>query len=84
MTETVKLRKFKALVNEKGLDDWGDFSSTFTVDELVKGKIYTQADQRNYDAHGRSMKPFFVDDNGCSRDIMTALKNGIVEEIFED
>ncbi len=78
-----KLRKFRALVDEKGLDDWADFSSTFTVDVLIKGKIYTQADQSEYDEMGRNSKPFFVDDNGCSNDIEYMLKNKKVEEVFD-
>lgn len=79
----MELRKFRALVNEKGLDDFGFSGITFEVDQLQKDKIYTQADQRFYDEHGRNSKPFFVDDNGCSIDIENALKNRIVEEIFE-
>lgn len=79
----MKLRKFKALVNEKGLDDIGMSGLTFEVDQLVKGKIYTQADQRFYDEHGRKSKPFFIDDNGCSRDIECMIKNGKVKEIVD-
>jgi len=77
-----KLRKFKALVNEKGIDDGGVASFTFVVDQLIKDKIYLQADQRFYDDLGKKSKPFFVDDNGCSRDIEHMLKSGKVEEIF--
>ena len=79
----MKLRKFKALVHETGLDDGGGFSFTFRVDQLVEGKIYTQADQRYYDKAGRNSPPFFVDSNGCSRDIANMLRKNIVEEIFE-
>lgn len=79
----IKLRKFRALVNEMGVDDGGDYSFTFGVDQLVKGRIYTQADQRNYDENGRNSKPFFVDDNGCSRDIEDMLREGVVEEVFK-
>lgn len=75
------LRKFKALVSEKGLDDFGASGMTFEVDQLVKGKIYTQADQRFYDERGRNSAPFFVDDNGCSRDIASMLKSGKIVEI---
>ena len=81
MKTEIKLRKFRALINEKGLDDGGVASFTFEVDQLIKGKIYTQADQRNYDEHGRNSKPFFVDDNGCSRDIERSIKQGIIEEV---
>lgn len=80
---SVKLRKFRALVNEKGLDDGGVASFTFEVDQLIKGDIYIQADQRYYDEHGRKSKPFFVDDNGCSRDIEHMIQTGKVEEIFD-
>lgn len=79
----MKLRKFRAKVNEKGLDDGGVASFTFKVDQLIKGKIYTQADQRFYDENGKNSKPFFVDDNGCSRDIDFMLKTDKVEEVFE-
>ena len=79
----MKLRKFKSLVNEKGLDDGGVASFVFEVDQLIEGKIYTQADQRHYDERGRNSQPFFVDDNGCSRDIAYMLKNKLVEEVFE-
>lgn len=78
----MKLRKFRALVNEKGLDDFGFSGHTFKVDQLIKDKIYTQADQSNYDEHGRNSPPFFVDDNGCSRDISSMLKSGKIEEVF--
>lgn len=79
-----KLRKFRCLINERGLDDIGFSGMTIEVDELVKGKIYEEADRTKYDSHGRNSKPFFVDDNGCSRDIMYMLKNKFVEEIYED
>lgn len=79
----IKLRKFRSLIGETGLDDFGASGLTFETDQLVKGKIYTQADQRFYDEHGRNSKPFFVDDNGCSRDIEFMLKNKYVEEVFE-
>lgn len=79
-----KLRKFKSLINEKGRDDFGASGMTFEVDELIKDKIYIQADQSRYDAHGRNSAPFFVDDNGCSRNIQHMLDKGYIEEIFED
>jgi hypothetical protein len=76
-----KLRKFKALVNEKGRDDFGMSGITFEVDQLVKGRIYTQVDQSLYDKRGRDSDPFFVDDNGCSRDIKDMLIEGNVIEL---
>lgn len=79
----MKLRKFKSLVNETGLDDLGASRITFEVDQLIKDKIYIQADQSNYDERGRNMSPFFVDDNGCSRDIAKSIKDNIVIEVFE-
>jgi len=79
-----RLRQFKALINEKGLDDFGSSGMTFEVDQLIKDKIYEEADRSKYDSHGRNSKPFFVDDNGCSRDIRYMLDKGYVEEIFED
>jgi hypothetical protein len=78
----MKLRKFKAVVNEKGLCDFGASGRTLEANHLIEGKIYKQADQRFYDETGRNSKPFFVDDNGCSRDIEQLIKKGIIEEIF--
>lgn len=79
-----KLRKFRSLINETGLDDVGFSGMTIRVDQLIKGKIYEEADRSKYDAHGRRSAPFFVDDNGCSRDIQHMLDNEYIEEIFED
>jgi hypothetical protein len=39
------------------IDDYGFSGMTFEVDQLIKGKIYTQADQRFYDNHGRNSPP---------------------------
>jgi hypothetical protein len=77
------MRKFKALVSETGLDDFGASGMTFRVDQLVKGRIYTQEDTTNWDAAAKRSAPFFVDDNGCSRNIERSLKEGIIEEVFE-
>jgi hypothetical protein len=79
----MKLRKFISNVNEKGFDDGGVASFTFEVDQLIKGKVYRQADTTFYDENGRNSKPFFVDDNGCSRDIESMLKSNKITEIFE-
>jgi len=78
----MKLRKFKVLVGETGLDDFGASGQTFGVNQLVVGKVYTQADQTYYDENGRNAAPFFVDDNGCSRDIKQMLREGKVIEVF--
>jgi hypothetical protein len=83
MEEEIKLRKFRALSSERGFDDFGASGLTFEVDQLVKGRVYIEADRRRYDETGRNSKPFFVDDNGCCRDIADMIKSGIVEEIFE-
>ena len=79
----MKLRKFKSLISKKGLDDFGASGLTFEVDQLVKDKIYIEADRSVYDESGRNSAPFFVDDNGCSVDIAKALKENIVIEVFE-
>jgi 5'-nucleotidase len=79
-----RLRQLKSLINEKGRDDFGASGMTFEVDQLIKDKVYEEADRSKYDAHGRNKKPFFVDDNGCSRDIQFMLDKGYIEEIFED
>jgi len=76
----MKLRKFKSLVNEKGRDDIGMSGMTFEVDQLVKGRIYTQADESKYCEVSYKREPFFVDDNGCSRNIKDMLReNKIIE-----
>jgi len=76
-----KPRKFEALVSEQGLDDIGMSGRTIRVDQLVKGRMYAQADQRNYDAAGGASPPFFVDDIGCSRNISDMLKSKKIKEI---
>ena len=75
-----KFRKFRALISERGLDDFGASGLTFEVDQLIKGKIYIEEDQTFYD---RLSLPFFVDDNGCARDIKHMLETKQVEEVFE-
>jgi len=76
------MRKFKALKSEKGRDDFGASGITFEVDQLIEGKIYTQQDTTYWDERAKRSAPFFVDDNGCSRDIDYCLKKGIITEIF--
>jgi hypothetical protein len=78
----MKLRKIKALINEEGLDDFGYSGHTFTVDQLIKDKIYTQADTTYYEERVRN-HVFFIDDNGCARDIEEMIKNKKVVEIFD-
>lgn len=77
----MKLRKFKALVSEKGKDDFGASGIVFEVDQLIKGNIYEQADERNYCEVSYKRQPFFVDDNGCSRDIEEMLKSNKIIEL---
>jgi hypothetical protein len=49
---------------------------------LIKGKVYTQADLQNYErVSKRTPASFFVDDNGCSRDIEELLKEKKIVEI---
>jgi hypothetical protein len=66
-----QLRKFKSLVNEKGYDYTGSCGTTITIYKLVKDYIY------------ESNQPFFVDDDGCPRDIKDMLKSKKVIEIYE-
>lgn len=80
----MKLRKFRALVNEKGKDDLGFSGITFEVDQLIEGNIYLEQDTTYWDQHAKNSPPFFVDDNGCSRNIKDSLKEGIIEEIFDE
>jgi hypothetical protein len=77
------MRKFKALKGEKGMDDFGASGMTFEVDQLVEGKIYKQQDTEYWDDRAKRSAPFFVDDNGCSRDIADCIKKGIIVEVFE-
>lgn len=77
------MRKFRALISEKGLDDFGASGITFEVDQLIEGKIYKQQDTTYWDEHAKRSAPFFVDDNGCSRNIEKCIKNGIIIEVFE-
>jgi hypothetical protein len=78
----MELRKFRALVSERGLDDFGASGITFEVDELIKGEIYTQADESRYCKVNYERTPFFVDNNGCSRDIEYCIENKIIEEVL--
>ena len=73
-----KLRKFVALVNETGLDDFFAAGLTFRVDQLIEGNIYEEADQDYYD---HKSAPFFVDDNGCARNIANMLSEGKIGEM---
>jgi hypothetical protein len=75
------MRNFKSVLNEKGLDDFGLSGITFKVDQLTIGKIYKEQDTTYWDKSAKKSKPFFVDDNGCSRNIDECLKQGIIEEI---
>lgn len=77
------LRNFKALVSEKGRDDFGASGMTFEVDQLIKDKIYTQIDTTYWDAHAKASPPFIVDDNGCSRNIKDMISSGKLQEIFD-
>lgn len=79
----MKFRKFKALVSEKGLDDLGASGMTFDVDQLIEGKIYTEQDTEYWDERAKMSPPFFVDDNGCSRNIKDCLQKGIIIEVFD-
>ncbi len=55
-------RKFEAIVDEFGLDDWPDFSGTFQVQSLKKGKIYTEKDPKYIDGNRSGV---VIDDNSC-------------------
>ena len=48
------MRKYKALINETGLDDFGASGLTFEVKSLIKDKIYKE--------HPAG---YVIDDNGC-------------------
>lgn len=63
----MKTRKFRALVNERGLDDGGVASFTFEVAVLTKGKIYEEHQQ--YTNKGYVPSGYVIDDNSCWNDI---------------
>lgn len=48
------MRKYKALVNETGLDDFGASGITFEVKSIIKDKIYEEGPIG-----------YVIDDNGC-------------------
>lgn len=78
------MRKFRALVDETGMDDFGASGMTFQVDQLVKDRVYEEQDTTHWDERAKNSAPFFVDDNGCSRNIKRSLEDGVIEEIFEN
>jgi len=77
------MRKFRALKSEKGRDDFGASGITFEVDQLIEGNVYTEQDTKHWDERAKRSAPFFVDSNGCSRNIADCIKNGIIVEIFD-
>lgn len=60
-------RKFEALIDEFGLDDVADFTATFEVQSLHKGKIYEERNPEyiSKDSSGRRQKGVVIDDNCC-------------------
>lgn len=77
----MELIKVRALVSESGLDDIGASGLTFPVQQLIAGKIYEQADTTYWVESAKNRPPFFVDDNGCSRDIRYMVSSGKVEVV---
>jgi hypothetical protein len=65
------MRNFRALVTERSKSDFGFSGLTFKSCSLSQGKVYTQISEK-----------YFVDDDGCSRNIHESIKSGIVEEIY--
>lgn len=60
--EEFKPRKFRALIDEYGLNDGGVASFTFKVQSLTKGKIYKERDPNYIEGNKRGV---VVDDNSC-------------------
>lgn len=60
------MRKFKALINEFGLDDGGVASFVFKVQSLKKGEIYEE-----HVPHGGIPSGYVIDDNSCWNKIGT-------------
>ncbi len=58
-----KPRKFKAIIDEFGLDDGGTASFTFEVQSLKKGEIYLERDPDSLSPpHNKGV---VIDDNCC-------------------
>lgn len=55
-------RKFRAKIDEYGLEDMPDFSSTFPVQSLEKGKIY---EEQNPEYLSTKQRGVVIDDNSC-------------------
>ena len=60
------MRKFEALINETGLEDFGMTGTTFRVVSLVKGKIYPEHMLDDPERSG-----YVIDDNSCWNKIGT-------------
>lgn len=55
-------RKFRAKIDEFGLDDGGVASFTFEVQSLTKGKIYYESNPDYIQGHEKGV---VIDDNAC-------------------
>jgi hypothetical protein len=55
MHDTFIPRKFEALVDEYGLDDFGLSGSTFKVQSIKKGKIYEESDPNYISGHQKGL-----------------------------
>lgn len=75
------MRKFEALIDEFGLDDGGDFSFTFEVQSLKKGKIYNEHTPWKSKEEGTVPSGHVIDDNGCWNKIGTDGFNKKFKEI---
>ena len=62
MHDTFIPRKFEALVDEYGLDDFGSSGYTFKVQSIKKGKIYEERNPNYISGH---QKGVIIDDNCC-------------------
>lgn len=57
-----KPRKFKGLIDEYGLDDFGASGQTFKVKAIEKDKIYFERDPEYLDGNEKNV---VIDDNSC-------------------
>lgn len=57
-------RKFEALVDEFGKDDYGVASGTFDVQSIKKGKIYLEENPKFIDSQFGNTG-VIIDDNAC-------------------
>ena len=74
------LRRFVAVVTEKGLDDIGMSGLTVEVDVIIEGKEYVQVDPGDFG--GRLSEPYILDETGCLCSIDRLLGEKVIKELL--